>query len=270
MGPKPWLLTTPASRGIGLQLARRLVNTTDLPVVATARKDIDSTKAQILDGLDVDSERLSVLEVDVTDESTISTAASHLHSMFPPKTHYLHLALCLPGILHPEKSPTQISYEAALETFKINTLGPLMLMKHLSSFLPRKSTTLASSSSSPPLPPPLPSQAIFATMSARVGSIGDNALGGWYSYRASKSAVNQLVKTLDIHLKQSAGEKAMAVGLHPGTVKTGLSKEFWGNVRKEKLFEAEWVAERLVDVLKGIGIEGRGRCWDWEGKEVPP
>ncbi|KAL8777129.1 MAG: hypothetical protein Q9213_007989 [Squamulea squamosa] len=118
MAPKPWLLTTPASRGIGLQIARRLLNGTDLPVVATARRDIDSTKDKILDGLDVDPSRLSVLRLDVTDESTITAATSHLHTLFPLSTHYLHLAFCLPGILHPEKSPSQITYSTALETLK--------------------------------------------------------------------------------------------------------------------------------------------------------
>jgi len=108
-------------------------------------------------------------------------------------------------------------------------------------------------------------------MSARVGSISDNRLGGWYSYRASKAAVNQITRTFDNHLRAAAGEKAVAVALHPGMVRTGLSREFWGNVREGKLFEGEWVAERLVGLVAGgIGVEGRGRCWDWEGKEVPP
>lgn len=110
-------------------------------------------------------------------------------------------------------------------------------------------------------------------MSARVGSISDNSLGGWYSYRASKAALNQITKTFDNHLKTSAGEKCVALGLHPGTVKTGLSKEFWGRVKKEKLFEPEWVAERLVGLCTkpdGIGVEGRGQCWDWDGKIIPP
>ncbi|KAL9003224.1 MAG: hypothetical protein Q9188_003886, partial [Gyalolechia gomerana] len=131
------------------------------------------------------------------------------------------------------------------------------------------STTLLSSPQSRPSSP-LPRQAVFACMSARVGSISDNQLGGWYSYRASKAAVNQLVKTFDAYLRQSAGEKAMSVGLHPGTVKTGLSREFWGSVKGEKLFGGEFAAERLVEVVRGLGVEGRGRCWDWEGKEVPP
>jgi len=200
------------------------------------------------------------------DESTVSAAASHCHSRF--SSTYLHLAFCISGILHPEKSPSQISYGDALETFKINTLGPMLLMKYFSPFLPKKKTTLLSPSSTEHST--LPHSAIFSIMSARVGSISDNSLGGWYSYRASKAGVNQLVKSLDIYLKNTAGEKAMSVGLHPGTVKTGLSRDFWASTKKEKLFEPDWVAGRLLDVVKTVGTKGRGRCWDWEGKEVMP
>lgn len=107
-------------------------------------------------------------------------------------------------------------------------------------------------------------------MSARVGSISDNRLGGWYSYRASKAGVNQIAKSVDVYLKQRCEGKAMCVALHPGTVKTGLSEEFWGSTPSEKLFGAEWVAGRLCEVVRGLGLEGRGRCWDWEGKEIPP
>lgn len=107
-------------------------------------------------------------------------------------------------------------------------------------------------------------------MSARVGSISDNSLGGWYSYRASKAAVNQVIKSFDNHLRATAGDKAIALALHPGTVKTGLSKEFWGNVKGQKLFTVGFAAERLCRVVGGVGVEGRGRCWDWEGKEILP
>ena len=107
-------------------------------------------------------------------------------------------------------------------------------------------------------------------MSARVGSIADNALGGWYSYRASKAAVNQVTKTFDNHLKTSAGENAMAISLHPGTVKTDFSKEFWGTVREEKLFSPEFSAEKLMEVVCGLKVEDRGKFFDWKGDEVPP
>ena len=264
--PSPWLLTTPSSRGIGLALTRHLLQKTELPVVATARKDPDQTRESILQNLpDIDETRLSVLRLDVLNEESIADAASSCSSRFPAKENYLHLAFLVPGILHPERSPSAIDARHARDTLLTNTLGPLLLAKHFSPFLPTKSTSL-------PSPPAsnLPAQAVMAMMSARVGSISDNSLGGWYSYRASKAGVNQLAKTLDIYLKQKSGEKAMCMALHPGTVKTGLSKEFWGNVKEEKLFDKDWVAERLFDVVKNMGVDGRGKCWDWKGEEVPP
>ena len=264
--PSPWLLTTPSSRGIGLALTRHLLRNTTLPVVATARKDLDQARESILQNLpNVDETRLSVLKLDVLNETSIADAAASCSSRFPAKDNYLHLAFLVPGILHPERSPSAVDASHARDTLLTNTLGPLLLAKHFSPFLPTKSISLASPPASN-----LPEQAVMAMMSARVGSISDNSLGGWYSYRASKAGVNQLAKTLDIYLKQKSGEKAMCVALHPGTVRTGLSKEFWGNVKEEKLFDKEWVAERLVDVVKNVGVEGRGKCWDWKGEEVPP
>lgn len=113
--------------------------------------------------------------------------------------------------------------------------------------------------------------AVWVTMSARLGSITENQLGGWYSYRASKAAVNSFTKTFDLHLRNSSGEKAIAVGMHPGTVKTSLSKEFWKSVKEDNLFTAAFAAERLVSVARDLEVdEGRGRCWDWAGKEIPP
>ncbi|GAB7331127.1 hypothetical protein MBLNU13_g02608t1 [Cladosporium sp. NU13] len=244
---QPWALVSPASRGIGLELARRLLQTTKVPIVATARKDLDQARENILHGLD----------------GTIADAASTLSSAFPKKESYLRLALAIPGILYPEKAPSQIDYDSALRTFQTNTLGPMMLIKHLSPFLPRKATMLEELEN-------LPVRAVWANMSARVGSITDNGLGGWYSYRASKAAVNQVTKTFDNHLKTSAGEKAMAISLHPGTVKTEFSKEFWGNVKEEKLFSPEFSAEKLVEVICGRSLEDRGKFWDWKGEEVPP
>jgi NAD(P)-dependent dehydrogenase (short-subunit alcohol dehydrogenase family) len=187
----------------------------------------------------------------------------------------LHLCLAVPGILYPEKSPSQIDADNALLTFQTNTLGPLLLMKHFHGFLPTKGTKLPHVEDSAEAKDKWrglnPSSAVFAMMSARVGSITDNSLGGWYSYRSSKAGVNQVVKTFDNHLRTASGENAMAVALHPGTVKTNLSKEFWGSVKKDKLFDADWVAERLVGLCTGdIGIDGRGRCWDWDGKIIQP
>lgn len=190
------------------------------------------------------------------------TAAARMASdLFPRKSSYLHLSLCIPGLLFPEKSPAQIDYDKALLTFRTNTLGPLLLLKHFSPFLPRKTTELQASDG-------LPKQAVWANMSARVGSISDNQLGGWYSYRASKAAVNQLTKTFDNYLKTSAKGNAMAISLHPGTVKTSLSKEFWNSVKEEKLFSPLFAAEKLIDVINSLTLDDRGRCWDWKGEEI--
>lgn len=107
-------------------------------------------------------------------------------------------------------------------------------------------------------------------MSARVGSTTDNSLGGWYSYRASKAGVNSITKSLDLFLRTRSGDKAMAMSYHPGTVKTGLSKEFWGNVKEEKLFSPEFAVEKMVGVVRNVGLDGRGKCWDWKGEEILP
>ena len=201
------------------------------------------------------------------DESTIADAAAACKEQFKPSTHQLQLAFFVPGLLFPEKSPAQINAEDALLTFQTNTLGPMLMIKHFSAFLPKKS---ASPNEDEEMMKGLPAAAIMAIMSARVGSISDNRLGGWYSYRASKAGVNQVVKTFDNHLQTASGDRAFSIALHPGTVKTEFSKEFWGGVKKEKLFEKDFVAEQLVDVVKRVGVNGRGKCWDWDGKEVPP
>ncbi len=110
-------------------------------------------------------------------------------------------------------------------------------------------------------------------MAARVGSTTNNRLGGWYSYRASKAGVTSLMKTFDLHLQQKTAHErppAMAIALHPGTVKTELSREFWDSVPEKELFTPQVAAERLVHVVKTVGLEGRGRCWDWKGEEVLP
>ncbi|KAH7065008.1 hypothetical protein B0J12DRAFT_638784 [Macrophomina phaseolina] len=274
---RPWTLISPASRGIGLALAQHVLRTTRAPVVATARGDLSAARTAILRDLAGSApnaeERLKLVQLDYLDEATIASAAQACSALFPPKERWhLHLALCVPGLLFPEKAPAQISADDALLTLRTNVLGPLLAIKHFSAFLPRKATSVGGGGDGDGDYEGLPARnAVWATMSARVGSIADNGLGGWYSYRASKAAVNQVTKTFDNHLRASAGQKAMAVGLHPGTVRTGLSREFWANVKEGKLFAPAYAAERLVEVVRGLDVEsGRGKCWDWKGEEVPP
>lgn len=207
----------------------------------------------------------------------------------------MHLACVLPGVLlNPEKSLAQVDAKATMESFRINSLGQLLMAKHFFGFLPRKATAMPGynaydynededdeedeeredqedeDEAEEEAALHLPRHATWLNMSARVGSTTDNRSGGWFSYRASKAAVNSFTKSLDIHLRTRAGDNAMAVAYHPGTVKTDLSKDYWGGVSKEKLFSAEYAAEKLVDVVCELGTDDRGRCWDWKGTEVLP
>lgn len=285
-----WILVTPSSRGIGYAITRHLLATTSpsIPIVATTRaSDPQETKDSILSDLDLDydaskaSSRLDVQNCDLLEESSISNLAGYCKDRYQPPSSskktageqpaHLRLGVCLPGQLYPEKSPAQIDYDNALSTLKLNLLSPMMLLKHFHAFLPKKSAKLEAQEG-------LPDAAVLAFLSARVGSITDNGLGGWYSYRSSKAGLNQLVKTGDLFQKIQSKENACVVGLHPGTVKTNLSKEFWANVKEGKLFSPEYSAEKLCEVLKkggsgelGGGLDGfRGGCWDWESKKVAP
>ena len=202
--------------------------------------------------------------------------AAECAGRFPRNEHHLRLAFVGPGILFPEKSPAQISADDSLLAFRTNVLGPMLVMKHLAGLLPRRSVQMTRSRQSgaegedEDLLRNLPARAVYANISARVGSITDNQMGGWYSYRASKAALNQLTRTFDNHLRAGSGDNAIAVALHPGTVKTGLSKAYWQTVQKGKLFEPDFAAEQLLDVVKRLTVDGRGRCFDWKGDMIPP
>ncbi|KAL4776307.1 hypothetical protein BDW60DRAFT_203353 [Aspergillus nidulans var. acristatus] len=268
-------IVTPASRGLGFALAQHLLAHTNLPVVATARADCHGVRDRLLKklkhGPDADK-RLSVVQVDVTDELSISKMASEIRALYPDTL--LRLAITLPGVLHVEKSPAQIDVHHALESFKVNALGQMLLMKHLSPFLPGKSSPpfedTQQSSKVNRSPRYLPLHATYAMIAARVGSISDNASGGWYSYRASKAAVFQLAKTFDLYLQSRSKERAMAIAMHPGTVQTDFTRNYWSG---RAMLQPEESAASLVEVLCTLGNgadEGRGRCWDWKGQEVMP
>ncbi|KAI0802473.1 short-chain dehydrogenase/reductase-like protein [Xylaria sp. FL0064] len=297
---KPWIFISPSSRGIGHALTAHLLRTTNLPILATARSDLAGVKETLVAAATTSADsraslspedyapRLHVTHLDVTDESSVKEASEKAAELFPPSSHHLHLAFALPGILHPEKQPRRIDYGDALETFKVNTLGPLLLMKWFGELLPRRGTDLsyvkaqrdnddygASSSSGSGMNSGeeefrIPSRATWLTNSARVGSTSDNRLGGWYSYRASKAGVNSITKSFDLHLQSRSADNAIAVAYHPGTVKTGLSKESWGNVAEEKLFSPEFAVRKMLEVVASRKVEDRGKCWDWKSEEVPP
>ncbi|KAL8387237.1 hypothetical protein RB595_010057 [Gaeumannomyces hyphopodioides] len=273
---KPWALVVPSSRGIGHHLTRRLLQRTGIPVLATCRRDPEGTKAALLRDLTplLPSatplpDRLHVAVVDVTDEASIRAAAARAAgALFPRDTHHLRLAFALPGVLRVDKSAEAVDAAAALESFRVNAVGPLLLMKHFVPLLPR------ASAAAPPSLALLPPHAVWVNMTARVGSVSDNRQGGWYTYRATKAAVNSLTRTLDWQLRArtaAGGLPAFAVGYHPGTVKTDLSRDFWeASEKRGQLLDPEFAADRMLDVVLGLKIKQRGRLWDWNGKEIQP
>ena len=135
--------------------------------------------------------------------------------------------------------------------FEVNAFGPLLVAKHFHGFLRHDQ------------------RSVFASLSARVGSISDNRLGGWYAYRASKAAQNMFTKNIAIELGRLAPQ-SIVVGLHPGTVATQLSQPFRRNVPEGKLLSTEASVKALLDVIDGLRTEDSGRVFDFRGVEVPP
>ncbi len=168
----------------------------------------------------------------------------------------LDLVIVANGILHnekvfPEKKISEITVEKFEEVFFVNTILPSIIAKH---FIPKLSQN---------------NQSIFAFMTARVGSISDNKLGGWYAYRASKAALNMVIKNLSIEAGRK-NKNAVLVGLHPGTVVSNLSKPFQSNVPEKKLFTPDQSVKYLLKILFNLKIADTGKIFAWNGDEIHP
>lgn len=192
--------------------------------------------------------RLSRPAIDVDDEGRFAAAADAAGDGL---THVIVAS----GMLHaqgqgPERDWRQLDAGWMMENFRANSILPALAAKH---FLPRLGAD---------------GRTVFAVLTARVGSIGDNRLGGWHSYRMSKAAANQLVRTLSIELKRKKPQ-AIAVALHPGTVDTRMSQPFQRNVPAGKLFTPSYSAERLWAVIDALGSDDSGGFFDWKGEPVP-
>jgi len=116
---------------------------------------------------------------------------------------------------------------------------------------------------------PKTGRCVFAALSARVGSISDNRLGGWYGYRAAKAALNQLIRTIAVE-ERRRNDRSIVVGLHPGTVATALSKPFQAGVRADQLFMPDRAAVQLLDVIDGLKAPDSGKLFGWDGAEIAP
>lgn len=231
-----------ASRGIGLALVRLLLARGER-VIATCR---DPEGADALTSLAGD---LRVMAMDVTDEASIADVAARAHG------DVVHLLFNVAGLLHagdllPEKKLDQVDPAKLERVFRVNAFGPLLVAKHFAPRLPRDR------------------RAVIANVSARVGSIGDNRLGGWYAYRASKAAQNMFTKNLAIELGRRYPQLAV-VALHPGTVRTELSAPFSGRVPEGKLFSPERAAEQLLAITDRVPAEQSGAFFAWDGEPIP-
>lgn len=187
--------------------------------------------------------------LDLEDEATIAAAAAEVARGAAPT-----LVIVATGVLHdgeaPERSYRAMTPEHLMRDYRINAIGPALVAKHFLPLLPRDR------------------RAVFAALSARVGSISDNRLGGWHSYRASKAALNMILKNLSIEVARSHPQAVIA-GLHPGTVATDLSAPFQKGVVEGRLFDAAWSAERLLAVVEGLTPADSGGVFAWDGAVVP-
>lgn len=187
--------------------------------------------------------------LDLEDEVSIAAAAARVAEGPAPT-----LVFVATGVLHhgqaPERTYKAMTADHLLRDYRVNTVGPALVAKHFLPLLPRDR------------------RAAFAALSARVGSISDNRLGGWHSYRASKAGLNMILRNLAVELARSHPQ-AVVAGLHPGTVATDLSAPFQKGVRPEKLFTPAYSAERLLAVLDGLTPADSGGVFAWDGARIP-
>jgi len=239
------VLVQGASRGLGLEFVRQLLQRGD-EVIATARAPEGS------EGLaELASPSLRTLRLDVTKEADIEAAAEDVRA----RDGRLDLVLNVSGILHgeglrPERRLEELKSENLQKAFAINAIGPVLMGKHFRDLLCHGE------------------RAVFASLSARIGSIADNGLGGWYAYRASKAAQNQFLRTM-AHEFRRKSPQSIVVALHPGTVDTGLSKPFQRSVPDDKLFSVDRAAGQLLDIIDSLHPKETGSFLAWDRQPIP-
>ncbi len=238
-----------ASQGIGLGFVAHLLQDPRIAkIYATYRRK--DTASELFD-LSEKSDRLVCLPMDITDETQIAATAKQIES----QSDRLHWVMNCIGLLHeeglqPEKSLRQLNAENLSRYFQVNSIGAVLLAKHFLPLLRHGDRSL------------------LATISAKIGSIGDNRLGGWYGYRASKAALNMLMRTAAIEYARKSPNTIIVV-LHPGTTDTQLSRPFQKNIPPEKLFSVERTVAQLLAVIEKLEREDSGRFFSWDGSLLP-
>ena len=243
------VLVQGASRGIGREFVRQLLACDNVAeLYATCR---DPASAHDLGELAESDARLRPLALDVTDEASIAHAAATVAAGGPR----LHLLVNCAGLLHdgdlqPEKRLADVTPDALRRSFEVNASGPLLVAKHFQPLFRHRE------------------RAVFASLSARVGSIGDNRLGGWYAYRGAKAAQNMFTRTVAIEFARTA-RSTVVLALHPGTTDTGLSKPFQANVDPDWLFPPAYTVHALLKVIDAAGPEAHGALLAFDGERLP-
>lgn len=242
-----------ASRGIGAGFCDALLARSRGTVVALSR-DPERSEALARMRETYGASRVRSVAVDITDEASVTRAAAEVSAMVSQVDMLINCA----GLLHegsadrmPERSLTTCSPEWMQQVYAVNAIGPVLLTRELMPLLTAQGAT--------------PRERIIANLSARVSSVSDNRLGGWWSYRMAKAALNMATRNMALELGR---RKVLAVALHPGTVDTGLSKPFQKNVRPDKLFTTAFSVERLLDVLECIEPVHSGSLFAWDGERI--
>ena len=240
-----------ASRGIGLALVARLCRDRRAGrVIATCRHPRQATTLQ--EWSRKPGSRLQLVELDITRPESIAAAARMVEESGLAPSLVVNVA----GLLHqgkeiqPEKRLEDLDMATLSRVFAVNVLGPAVFMRH---FLPLMNSE---------------GRAIMTVLSARVGSISDNRLGGWYGYRASKAALNQMIRTAAIEARRRFPAVILAA-LHPGTTDTDLSTPFQSRVPAGKLFTPDYVADCLLRVMEGLDFDDSGGFFAWDGEPIP-
>jgi len=227
-----------AGGGIGGALVRALAAREDIALVHTGSRRVPATGPKV-----------RPFHFDLTDEASIAAAAATMADDPPEIVIVATGALAFADGAGPEKSLGAIDPVRMANLFALNTIGPAMIAKHVVPLLRRDR------------------RAVLAVLSARVGSIGDNWLGGWHSYRASKAALNMLVRTIAVELGRTHPQ-AVLVALHPGTVDTPLSRPFQRNLRDGQLTTSEQAAAHLLNVIDGLTPADSGGFFAWDGQPI--
>ncbi|XP_010243915.1 PREDICTED: uncharacterized protein LOC104587861 [Nelumbo nucifera] len=246
-----------ASRGIGFEFVRQLLEKNNKGhVIATCRNPDGATA--LLELKRKFEERLSILELDVTNENTIEASANFIRKRYGSLNLLINASgiLSIPDVLQPETTLSKVQKSSLMYSFEINAVGPILVIKHMWPLLKLGGHSGAERD-----------VAIVANLSARVGSIGDNHLGGWHSYRSSKAALNQLTKNISLEFARKK-DPIICILLHPGTVETDLSRPFLRNVPKGKLFTTEFSVQKLLGIINNAKHNDNGKFFAWDGLEI--